>query len=62
MDLVDKMNLIGNNYAISTDGIATALQDSGSALVAAGNDFDKSVALVTAANSVVQDPSKVGAG
>lgn len=62
MDLIDKMNLIGNNYAISTDGIATALQDSGSALVAAGNDFDKSVALVTAANSVVQDPSKVGAG
>ena len=62
MDLIDKMNLVGNNYAISTDGIATALQDSGSALVAAGNDFDKSVALVTAANSVVQDPSKVGAG
>ncbi len=60
MKLVDKMNLIGNNYAISTDGIATALQASGSALVAAGNDFDKSVALVTAANSVVQDPSQVG--
>lgn len=60
MDLVDKMNLIGNNYAISTDGIATALTNSGSALVAAGNDFDKSVALVTAANSVVQDPSQVG--
>ena len=49
MDLIDKMNLVGNNYAISTDGIATALQNSGSALVAAGNDFDKSVALVTAA-------------
>lgn len=62
MDLIDKMNLVGNNYAISTDGIATALQNSGSALVAAGNDFDKSVALVTAANSVVQDPSQVGAG
>lgn len=49
MDLIDKMDLVGNNYAISTDGIATALQNSGSALVAAGNDFDKSVALVTAA-------------
>lgn len=62
MQLVDKMNLIGNNYAISTDGIATALQTSASALVAAGNDFDKSVALVTAANAVVQDPNQVGAG
>lgn len=62
MKLVDKMNLIGNKFAISTDGIATALQTSGSALRAAGNDFDKSVALVTAANSVIQDPSQVGAG
>lgn len=62
MELVDKMNLVGNNYAISTDGIATALQSSASALVAAGNDFDKSVALVTAANAVVQDPNQVGAG
>lgn len=51
-----------NNFAISTDGIAAALQTSGSALRAAGNDFDKSVALVTAANSVVQDPTQVGAG
>lgn len=62
MTLVDKMNLVGNNYAISTDGIATALQTSASALVAAGNDFDKSVALVTAANAVVQDPNQVGRG
>lgn len=38
-----------NSYSISTNGIAESLQTSGSALVAAGNDFDKSVALVTAA-------------
>lgn len=62
MELIDKMNLIGNNYAISTDGIATALQNSGSALIAAGNDFDKSIAMVTAGNSVIQDPSQVGRG
>lgn len=62
IDIVDKLNIIGNNFAISTDGLATALQESASALTTAGNDMDEAVALATAANSVVQDPDKVGAG
>ena len=62
MDIVDKLNEIGNNYAISTDGIATALQDSASALVTAYNDIDEAIALITAGNAVTQDPAKVGAG
>lgn len=33
---------------------------SASALAAAGNSLDESIALVTAANNVVQDPEKVG--
>ena len=37
-----------NNYAISSDGIAVALQDSASALTTAGNSMDEAVALVTA--------------
>lgn len=49
-----------NNYAISSDGIATALQDSASALMAAGNNMEQSVALIAAANRVVQDPNSVG--
>lgn len=51
-----------NNFAISTDGLATALKDSASALRTANNDMDEAVALATAANAVVQDPNKVGAG
>lgn len=62
IDIVDKLNLIGNNFAISTDGLATALQNSASALKTANNDIDESIALATAANAVVQDPDKVGAG
>lgn len=50
-----------NNFAISSDGIATALESSASALYAAGNDMSKSVAMVAAANKVIQDPSQVGA-
>lgn len=51
--VVDILNEVGNNYAVSSDGIATALQDSASALMEAGNDLEQSVALVAAANKVV---------
>ena len=49
-----------NNYAVSSDGIATALQDSASALMTAGASLEEAVALVAAANKVVQDPNSVG--
>lgn len=58
--VVDVLNEVGNNYAISSDGIATALQDSASALMEAGNNLEQAVALVAAANKVVQDPNSVG--
>lgn len=62
IDIVDKMNNIGNQYSIATDGIAQALQRSASSLTTAGNDLDEAIALVTAGNAVVQDPESVGAG
>ena len=62
MDIIDVLNNIGNNYSISTDGLATALKDSASALVTANNDLNEAVALTTAGNAITQDPSKVGAG
>lgn len=62
IDIVDKLNNIGNLYSISTDGIATALQDSASALTTAGNTLDEAIALVTAGNAIVQDPNSVGSG
>ena len=58
--VVDILNEIGNNYAISSDGLATALQDSASALMEAGNNLEQAVALVASANKVVQDPNSVG--
>ena len=61
-EIVDVVNNLGNNFAISTDGLATALQNSASALTTAQNDFYEAAALTTAANTVVQDPDKVGAG
>ena len=58
--VVDVLNEVGNNFAVSSDGLATALQDSASALVEGGNNLEQAVALVAAANKVVQDPNSVG--
>ena len=61
MHVVDVMNIIGNNFAVSTDGLAIALQDSASALMTANNSYQEAAAMVAAANKVVQKPSEVGA-
>lgn len=60
MSIVDKFNEVGNNFAISSTGIGEALQRSASALYESGNTIDESIALITAANSVVQNPEQVG--
>ena len=60
MSIIDRFNAVGNNFAITSAGIGEALQRSASALFAAGNTLDESVALVTAANSVIQNPEQVG--
>ena len=52
--VVDILNEVGNNFAVSSDGIATALQDSASALMEGGNNLEQAVALVAAANRVVR--------
>lgn len=53
MDVVDIMNEIGNNYAVSSNGIAEALQNSASALMAGGNSMEEATAMIAAANKVV---------
>ena len=60
MSIIDKFNEVGNNFAITSAGIGDALQRSASALFASGNTLDESVALITAANQVVQNPEVVG--
>lgn len=49
-----------NNFAISSTGIGEALKRSASALYEGGNSINESIALVTAANSVIQNPENVG--
>ena len=58
--IVDKFNEVSNNYAISSAGIGEALQRSAAALAAGGNTLDQSIAMITAANRIVQAPESVG--
>lgn len=60
MDIVDKFNEVGNNFAISSKGVGDALQRSSAALAAAGNTLDESIGLAVGMNTVIQDPEKVG--
>lgn len=62
LTIVDKLNEVGNNYAISTDELATGLQDSAATLSLMGNSIDEAAALITTANSVIQDSSQVANG
>ena len=58
--IVYVFNDVSNNEAISSGGIGDALQRSAASFNAANTSLEKSVALVTATNSVLQDPEKVG--
>lgn len=60
MTIVDKFNSIGNNFAISSAGVGEAMTRSASAMKAAGNTIDETVALIATANTVVQNPEAVG--
>lgn len=60
MSIVDKFNEVGNNYAISSEGVGEALLRSAAAMKAANNTLDETIALAAAANTIVQDPEKVG--
>lgn len=60
MSIVDKFNEVGNNFAISSAGIGEAMQRSAAAMASANNTIEETIALITAANTIVQNPESVG--
>lgn len=60
MDIVDKVNEVANTQPIDTSGMFESLQRSASSMSAANNSLEQTMALITAANSVVQDPDRIG--
>lgn len=61
-DVMDKMVLVGNGFPISVAQIAEGMNNAGSMLHVAGNSFEESIALLTAANSTIQNISKASTG
>lgn len=60
--IMDKLVITGNNFPISVSQIAEGMNNASSALAAAGNTFDQSVALLTAANTTIQNAAKSSTG
>ena len=60
LDIIDKLNNIGNNFSISTSDLAQSLQKSAGALITANNSIDEAIALTVAGNQVLQSPDIVG--
>ena len=60
MGIIDRFNEVGNNFAITSAGIGEALERSASALYEGGNTIDEAIGLITAGNSVIQNPEQVG--
>jgi len=60
--VLDKLMYIGEHFPVSAEELGTGFQNAGSALKAAGNDINQSIALLTAANARVQDISRASTG
>lgn len=59
---MDKINYVGNNFAISSDGILTAITSGANVLAEYGVSMDDTVAMIASANTTLQDSSRVGNG
>ena len=53
--IINRYNEIGNNFAISSADIGSAMERSGAALKAAGNSLNESLGLIVSGNLIQQD-------
>lgn len=60
MSIVDRFNNVSNRYAVSAGDLGEIVMRSASSMKAANNDLDETLAIGTAANTVVQDADVVG--
>ena len=61
-EVMDKLVVVGNNFPISVSQLAEGMNNASSMLAVAGNSFEQSVALLTAANTTIQNVSKASTG
>lgn len=58
--VLDSFHEVAATEAIDSAGIAAALQQSASAMHAAGNTLEETIGLITAANAIGRDPGSIG--
>jgi TP901 family phage tail tape measure protein len=58
--IVDRLNEVSNRFSVTSGDLAAALQRSSAALKVANNTLDESLALITTAQTVVQNAESVG--
>ncbi|MDK0621638.1 phage tail tape measure protein [Clostridium perfringens] len=61
-EILDKTNQVANDFPITVKGLAGGMSRAGSVLKNASNDIDQSIALLTTANTSIQDPIRVSNG
>lgn len=61
-EILDKTNQVANDFPITVKGLAGGMSRAGSVLKNASCDIDESIALLTTANTSIQDPIRVSNG
>ena len=61
-DVIDKVNVLGNSFALENQSVLDGMQKAASALSVMGTDYQDAFALFTGAQEVLQDADRVGNG
>ncbi len=57
-EALDKLIKVGNNFAVSSEELGTALNNAASSLAAVGNTYEQTLGIFAAANATAQDIDK----
>ena len=60
--VIDSVNEVSNNFAVSSSDISSGLEKAGSALATTGNTFEQTIAMVSASTEVLRSSGKVSRG
>lgn len=60
VSIIDRLNILGNQFATSSSSLGEGLSNSASALAEAGNDIDQSLAMLTGMSEITQSASESG--
>lgn len=60
LDIMSKINVVGNNFAVSNSDVAEGLRQSAAAMSVANSTLEENIALFTAGNEILRDSSSMG--